>query len=515
MSKSTALWLSGRNAAWVSVSALAYAACAGVVGCSGDDNNSSNTPADAGSTLDSTTTRPPGDAAGADTATVADGSSTPAPDGSGPSPADGGAGVTDGGSPDGTIGTGGDASATDAGPQDSAVFGDGGDSAIVGQFAGADPLTGLAGTAARPDLTDPQAADFTILEYLARAGDLTVGLVTDNWNPTAGLGDVTAFTPTFTVSPGGTYPTVQSAINAAAGSTTRVYILVTPGTYPEVDCVPTTAPPITLYSTNPDPTQTVIVADNYNGEVKEAGVAANPCSANTAATTFGTSGSATFAAFANGFQAKNITFSNNVSVAVLATTSGTQAVALSTRADQVVLENVRVLGHQDTLLVDTPNGQTVARAYIKNSTITGDVDYVFGGATFVLDGCTLEFVSDRRATGTTLSPSTDSRNPYGILMANGSFTADSTAIVSAVALGRAWDRNCTTAAAYPGTCTPAGTFPNGQALVENSTLGTPINLATPWEAAATTNRPFSSTSVACSDGGPCPANRLYEYHDTP
>ena len=143
----------------------------------------------------------------------------------------------------------------------------------------------------------------------------------------------------------------------AQGGTDRIYVAVAPGTYREVVCVPTTAPPITLYSTNSDATQTVIAFDNYNGEAKDAGVTANACTPNGSATTFGTAGSATFSAFAAGFQAKNVTFQNDVTTAMLGSTSGTQAVALMTQADQIVLENVRVLGHQDSLYLETPSSR--------------------------------------------------------------------------------------------------------------------------------------------------------------
>ena len=195
-----------------------------------------------------------------------------------------------------------------------------------GTLADAAPLAGLGGTAGRPMLTTAQAADYGILQYLARAGSLVTGLVEDDWNPTAGVGDVSTFTPSFVVAAGSAFPTVQSAIDAATG-TSRVFIRVMPGTYNEVVCVLATRPPITLYSTNADASQTVIAFDNFAGEAKAVGARANTCVANTGAATFGTSGSATFSSLENGFEAKNITFANTTSLATLAATTGTQAVA--------------------------------------------------------------------------------------------------------------------------------------------------------------------------------------------
>jgi pectinesterase len=324
----------------------------------------------------------------------------------------------------------------------------------------------------------------------------------------------------------GTSGAVQAAIDlaVAAGGTSRVYIRVPAGTYREVVCVPPSAPPITLYSTNADPTQTVIVFNHYNGLAKPVGAPANPCTSNATGSTYGTAGSATFSAFAKGFQAKNITFSNDATVYVGAdggVTSGTQAVALMTEADQVILENVRVLGHQDTLYAETPNSDTVIRTYVKNSYVAGDVDFIFGAASLVLDSPQIQFVSDRRAVGNVLakgnilSPSTDSRSPYGILVTSGSFMGDANTAPGGVSLGRAWDRNCgANAASYLTTCVAVGHYPNGQAVVRNSTLGGHIT-AGAWAASATTGRAFCNTDSVCvADAGVnCPADRLYEYQN--
>jgi pectinesterase len=371
-------------------------------------------------------------------------------------------------------------------------------------------------TGGRPQLSDTEAATDTVLGYLAQAGILSAGLLTDNWDPTAGLGDVTTFTPTYRVAAtGGTQTTVQAAVDAAvaAGGTSRIYISVARGTYAETVCVPSGAPPITLYGTGTDPSQTTIAYGNFNGEAPDAAALVNRCTPPSGAT-LGTAGSATFVAFAQDFQAKNITFSNNVTSATLGSTSGTQAVALMTQADRIVLDSVRVLGHQDTLYLETSGAGTVVRAYVKNSTIVGDVDFIFGGATFVLDGCTIQFVSDRKANGQVLAPDTNSRNPFGALVNATTFTADANTAAGVVGLGRAWDRSCVDLPTYVSTCVASGSYPNGQAVIRNSTLGAHIASA-PWFAAATTKRPYCDTAWQCEpDGGTCPANRLFEYKNT-
>lgn len=363
----------------------------------------------------------------------------------------------------------------------------------------------LLGTATRPQLAAAAAAGFDVLPYLARAGNLVTGLVRDDWDPTAGVGDVSTFVADYTVaSPGGTFTTVQAAITAAvsAGGSARRYIELTPGTYREVVCVPSGSPPLTLFSRDADASRTVIVFDNYSGKAKEAGTPANPCNASLTSTTFGTSGSATFAAFAPEFQAKNLSFVNDADETTA--TGGLQAVALMTQGDRQIFENVRVLGNQDSLSVRTSNVDVVMRGYFKGCFIEGDTDFIFGRATFVLDGCTIRSLTSRTAGGVALAPSTDSRNPFGILVTRSNFTADATAGVSSTHLGRAWDESQVDVATYT-TNVQSGVYPNGQALVRESTLGPHIQSTGPWRAAATTNRAYSSVA------GAVPANRFYEF----
>ena len=412
----------------------------------------------------------------------------------GTNPAGGGSG---GGTAQGEGGTGGVPLSSGGG---------GGTPAAVGGTGGA-PME-LLGTPTRPQLTTALAEEHTVLRYLAQAGTLAAGLTVDNWDPTTGVGDVATFTPGFRVADsGGTHTTVQAAITAAVavGGTERQYIEVAADTYREVVCVPSAAPPITLYSLNPDASQTIIAFDNYSGKPKAAGESANPCNANLDGTTFGTSGSATFAAYGRDFHAKNLSFVNDTDEA--AAQDGLQGVALMTQGDRLVFENVRALGNQDTLLVKSPNAGTVARAYFKSCYVEGDTDFIFGRGTFVLDGCTIHSLTSRTAGGVIVAPSTPWQNPYGILITNGTFTADATAGVSSTHLGRAWDESQGDVATYAMNVA-IGTYPNGQAVIRQSTLGPHIQSAAPWRPAATTSRPYSSTA------GAYPANRLFEFENT-
>lgn len=63
----------------------------------------------------------------------------------------------------------------------------------------------------------------------------------------------------------------------------------------------------------------------------------------------------------------------------------------------------------------------------------GNTDYVFGGATAVLEDCEVRNVAGGSAVA---APNTDASRPYGIVFLGGSFTAASG--VSGVGLGRPW-----------------------------------------------------------------------------
>jgi pectinesterase len=407
----------------------------------------------------------------------------------------------------GSTGSGGDAGSGAGATSGSA--GSGG-SAGNGGSAGSGSTSDAGSDAAigtpRPLLPADKAPDFTVLKYLDKAGSVTAP-VADGWDPTAGIGDVASFTPTYTVAAtGGTHTTVQAAVDAAAGDggTGRVYVRVSPGTYREFVCVPLGAPPITLYGSSAQASDTVIVFNNYSGKMKPVGQPGNPCSPSTSSGSYGTSGSATFAAYANGFQAKNITFANDTDETGI--TSNAQGVALMTQADELVFENVRVLGNQDTLYVKAASPEVIARAYFKSSYVEGDVDFIFGRGTLVLDGCEIKQLTARQKSGNALAPSTDARNPYGILVINSTFTAEAGTANGTIQLGRAWDESQQDIATYTRNVA-TGVYPNGQALVRESTLGAHI-AAAPWRSAATTNRPFNS------EPGSLPANRLHEYANT-
>ena len=418
-------------------------------------------------------------ASGSGSSSGAGGSGSSASGSTGSSGQGGGSGA--GAGNDGGASSGGAADASTGASSGGSGSLDGGSGGTGGPDASIEAGPNAPSTATRPQLTDVQASTDTILNYLAQGTSKAGTLVTDNWNPTSGLGDPAAWTPTFTVAADGTgtHTTVQAAISAATGSS-RAYILVKPGTYREPVCVSASAPPITVYGASSDASLVTIVFNNQASAITKP----NPC----APTGTGTFATATLMAFADGFQAKNLTISND-----FASPNGTfQAVALMTQADKQVYENIRLHGFQDTFFVHTASVTTVSRVYVKNSFIEGDTDFIFGRATAVLDACTINYLSSRRsggAGGAMLAPSTVTSNNYGFLVIGSSLTAQSGTASGVAYLGRAWDNS--------------GTPANGQAVIRESLLGAHIMLVAPWAAAATSGRPFSATG-----------NRLFEYRNT-
>ena len=345
------------------------------------------------------------------------------------------------------------------------------------------------GSATRPQLTDAAAACYTIKNYLAQAG--TIGsLLRDDWDPSATALTVPS-SPAYTVAAdgSGTHTSVQAAITAAlaSGSASRVNILVKPGTYRELVCVKpasgVVAIPVTLYGADSDATKVVIVYDNGSG-VTVTTANTNACSV-PSGTTHGTSDSSTVIVSTRQFQAMNLTISNDF--AEPSGQSAVQAPALTTQADQVVFQNVRFLGNQDTVQLKSTNVTTVARSYFKSCYVEGDVDFIFGRGTSVLDGCTIRYLTARKTGSTIVAPSTESTHSFGMLVINSQIGSASGS--NSTYLGRAWDDS-------------SGTSPNGQVVIRESTLDGSIRSTAPWT--------DSTASRAYSASG----NRMYEYKNT-
>jgi len=224
----------------------------------------------------------------------------------------------------------------------------------------------------------------------------------------------------------GQYTTVQAAIDAVpAGNASRVVITIKPGTYREIVTIPSTKPYITLVGLGSSASSTVIV-DNHSS-----------------AAGFGTSGSATVFVDGHDVIADNLTISNDYGV-------GSQAVAANLNADRLIFDNVRFLGNQDTLLLDS------GRSYIVNTYIEGTEDFIFGAGTSVFSTCSVFMKSTTG--GTITAAATPASTAYGFLFYKSAITGGAAGVTT---LGRPWGANA-------------------QVLYLQSTLSNTIATAQPW-----------------------------------
>ncbi|MFD1545828.1 pectinesterase family protein [Nonomuraea guangzhouensis] len=238
--------------------------------------------------------------------------------------------------------------------------------------------------------------------------------------------------PTVAADGSGTYRTVQAAIDAVpAGNASRVTITIAPGSYREIVRIPSTKPYITLQGLGSSAAGVVIVNNHYAGQ-------------------YGTSGSATAFIDGHDFVATNLTISNDFDENP--NVSGHQAVALNLTADRARLTNVRLLGDQDTFLVNNS-----ARAYVAGSYVEGTVDFIFGGGTIVFDNC--DIYEKRSTGGPVTAASTDAGKTYGFLFYKSRIAGAASA--GTTTLGRPWR-------------------PDAQVLYRESTLSSVINTGQPW-----------------------------------
>ncbi len=235
----------------------------------------------------------------------------------------------------------------------------------------------------------------------------------------------TSSKPTVASDGSGTYTTVQAAINAVpTNNTARRVITIKPGTYREIVTIPSTKPYITLQGLGTSAGSTVIV-DNHN--------ATDP-----------TNIGSTVTVQAHDFVATNLTVSNDYGI-------GVQALALNLSGDRGIFNNVRLLGNQDTVLVNNS-----ARDYFVSSYVEGTVDFIYGGGIAVFNACQ---IYEKRTTGGPITAaSTPATNTYGFLIYKSTVTG---AVANTTQLGRPWRQDA-------------------QVLYRESNLGSTIQTAQPW-----------------------------------
>ncbi len=165
----------------------------------------------------------------------------------------------------------------------------------------------------------------------------------------------------------------------------------------------------------------------------------------------------TFRSYSFFIDASNVTIKN----LTIANTSGTedkawQAIALYADGDDLLFENVRLLGHQDTLFTGPlppkelqPGGfigpkqfdeRINGHHHYKNCYICGNVDFIFGSATALFEDCEIESLPrafEDGIQGYVTAPSTPEGQEYGYIFKGCNFISKDCPPGS-VYLGRPW-----------------------------------------------------------------------------
>ena len=377
------------------------------------------------------------------------------------------------------------------------------------------------GTSSRPVLSADEAQNFTAAHYFSSLDPKAAA-----WTPSSIAIPAKA---DFVVGPAGTqgvtHTTVQAAVDAAITrhSSARQYIAVMPGEYQGTVYIPAAPGSVTIYGTGDKAVDVKIglavdsemsPADwrrlvNPGGKYmpgKPAWYMFDNCQSKRSAT-IGVMCSAVVWSQNSGLQLQNLTIENNLGDSVDAGTH--QAVALRTDGDKTQLNNVNILGRQNTFFVTNSgvdnrlqnNRQT--RTLVSNSYLEGDVDIVSGRGAVVFDNTDFRVVNSRtQQEGYVFAPATQSNIFYGFLATNSRFTAAGEGVAQ---LGRSLDVDSNT---------------NGQVVIRDSVINEGFNMAQPWADAVISKRPFADNTGAKDDKGETQRNlndtnfnRMWEYNN--
>ena len=209
------------------------------------------------------------------------------------------------------------------------------------------------------------------------------------------LGSFQAAGKTITVAADGSgdFKTVQEAFAAVSEkSAERTIIHIKPGTYEGQKLLPKSKGKVTLQG---DRAETTILTWNINTNEEQP-----------PGTSMGHKGTGVVI-LSDDFKADKLTFEN-------ASGDHGQALALKVDGDRAVITNCRLLGWQDTLMVN--NG----RQYFKDCHIEGRVDFIYGSGTAVFDHCEIKSKNG----GYVTAASTPADHPNGFVFFNCKLTGD-------------------------------------------------------------------------------------------
>lgn len=185
------------------------------------------------------------------------------------------------------------------------------------------------------------------------------------------------------------FKTITDAISSIPVSNTDpITISIAPGIYHEKITID--RPYLVLIGSGSDNSETVLTYDDYAFELMPDGIKRG-----------------TFRSYSVFIDTHDVTLKNlTIENASGDSASHGQAIALYADGDRLVFDNIRLLGHQDTLFTGPlppkekePNGfigpkqfapRINGRQYYKSCYICGDVDFIFGSATAYFEHCTIE-----------------------------------------------------------------------------------------------------------------------------
>lgn len=196
------------------------------------------------------------------------------------------------------------------------------------------------------------------------------------------------YPPTLTVAQDGSgnYRTIQEAVNSVRDlGQQRVRIYIKKGVYNEKLVIPSWKTAISLIGENPE--STIINGTDYSGKPVPGGKDA-----------FGLQKYSTFTSYTVLVQGNDVTLEN----LTIRNTAGRvgQAVALHVEGDRIIVRNCRILGNQDTLYT----AKEESRQYYENCFIEGTTDFIFGEATCVFQGCTINSLTNSYITASAQRP---------------------------------------------------------------------------------------------------------------
>ncbi len=190
------------------------------------------------------------------------------------------------------------------------------------------------------------------------------------------------------------FKTIQEAVDAAPDDSAKPYvILVKPGRHRwQQTLIPKTKRFIHLVGEDPNTTFISYHLNVYE-TIKDRRL-------------LGYEGT-TLIALGDDFRAENLTFEN------ISGDHG-QALALRIDGDRAVVRNCRLLGWQDTLMVNS------GRHYFRDCYIEGRVDFIYGSATAVFENCEVR----SKAGGHVTAASTPQEKPFGFVFLRCRLTGD-------------------------------------------------------------------------------------------